>query len=68
MADTTAEQNEGKTEQPSEVTDGENGSELLTKETAMKVEEPAAAEEAGATEEIEVRLVKVWKTNYYALS
>ena len=51
------EQNEAKTEQASEVMEGENGSELLTKETALKVEEVATAEEIGVTEEMEVRLV-----------
>ena len=54
MADNVTEQNEAKTEQPSAVMAGENGSELLTKETASKVEEVAAAEEIAVTEEIEV--------------
>lgn len=55
MAENTAEQDEAKTEQPSEVMDDGNGSEVLAKENALKVEEFAAVEEIGAIEEIEVR-------------
>eukprot|EP00112_Aurelia_sp_Birch-Aquarium-sp1_P022405 Seg6301.1 transcript_id=Seg6301.1/GoldUCD/mRNA.D3Y31 product="Leucine-rich repeat and guanylate kinase domain-containing protein" protein_id=Seg6301.1/GoldUCD/D3Y31 len=53
MAENTAEQDEAKTEQPSEVMDDGNGSEVLAKENALKVEEFAAVEEIGAIEEIE---------------